>query len=251
MICKTQGNDYENSKPNYYVIKLINGLYEDGNIIKIFTGRGSISGKDWHEFTALQLQKWGVNYTDLIMGKPHADYFIDDRNISLTAFNRIDEETVNAIVKAYWVDKKILIAGNGGLAAESEHFAAEMVGKFGFDVYLPCLPLTSNSSLVTALANDLGYEYVFAHQVAILGQRGDVFIGMTTSQSKNIVKAEEVARNSGLTTVMICGQKSDVKGDYILRMDGEDVAQIQNNAIQYLHALAYSVKREMLGVKPC
>ena len=251
MICKTQGTDYENSKPNYYVIKLINSLYEDGNVIKIFTGRGSRSGKDWHTLTESQLKSWGLNYTDLIMGKPHADYFIDDKNIPLTAFNCIDPSIVKAIVKAYQFEKKILVVGNGGLAAEAEHFAAEMVGKFAFDVYLPCLPLTSNSSLFSALGNDLGFEYVFAHEVAILGQRGDVFIGMTTSQSKNIVKAEEVARNSGLTTVMICGQKSDVKGDYILRMDGEDVAQIQNNAIQYLHALAYSVKKEMLGAKPC
>ena len=82
----------------------------------------------------------------------------------------------------------IFVAGNGGLCAEAEHFCAELMGKYAFDVYIPCITLTCPSSLITALANDIGYENVFAHQLEVLGNTGDTFIGLTTSHSKNILK---------------------------------------------------------------
>ena len=65
------------------------------------------------------------------------------------------------IAKCYQKGGKVLICGNGGLAAESEHFAAELMGKYGRDVYIPCIALTSNSSLTTAISNDMGFENVF------------------------------------------------------------------------------------------
>ena len=244
-ICQTFGNDYPHSIPNYNVIKLINKLYEDGNVIKIFTSRGMKSGIDWKELTLKQLDAWGVNYTELIMTKPSYDVIVDDKARSLYELGCVDEKLVNDIVRCYREGGKVLTCGNGGFAGDSEHFTAELVGKFAYDVYIPCISLTTNTSLVTALSNDLGYEYVFAHQVSIMGQRGDIFIGMTTSQSKNIVKACEVAKNLGLTTVMVCGEKSEVKADYIHRMIGADTAIIQNNAIQFLHGLAYAIKRQV------
>ena len=78
VICKTQGTDYERSFPNQEVIDKINYLYDKGHTIKIFTGRGSVSGLDWQDLTRKQLGKWRVKYHELIMGKPNYDVFIDD-----------------------------------------------------------------------------------------------------------------------------------------------------------------------------
>ena len=129
----------------------------------------------------------------------------------------------------------IFIAGNGGLAAESEHFAAELVGKYAFDVYIPCIALTANSSLITALANDIGYENVFSHQLGVLGKKGDTFIGMTTSHSKNILKAVDVAKEKGMKVILLDGDK----------LIGDTVAEKQNYAIRLLHEMAYDMKKEL------
>ena len=246
IIAQTEGSDYPNSKPKPEAIKMINILYDKGHTIKIFTGRGSKSGKDWRVLTEAQLKEWGVKYHELIMGKPDADYFVDDKNISLAEIKGSSMSfLIKEFVTTYKAGGKILVCGNGGFAADSEHFVGELVGKFAYEVYLPALALTANSTLVTAIANDMGYENVFAHQVKALGQKGDIFVGMTTSQSKNIVKAQEVAQSKEMRTIIVCGQNSNVVADYMVRMDGNDTAQIQNNAIQFLHALAYAVKKEI------
>lgn len=145
-------------------------------------------------------------------------------------------------------DKTVLICGNGGLAAESEHFAAELVGNFAFDCYAPCIALTSNSALITALSNDIGFDNVFSHQIKVLGRKGDVLIAMTTSQSENIIKALWEAKQKGIVTVAVCGEKSQgISADYIFRMKGDNTAEIQNEVIKFLHQLAYEVKKGMHG----
>ena len=129
----------------------------------------------------------------------------------------------------------IYICGNGGLAAESEHFAAELMGKYAFETYFPCIALTTNSALITAISNDMGFENVFSHQVETLGRKGDVLIAMTTSASANIVKAIKVAQGKGMITFLL-----DRKV-----LVGTGTAEIQNNAIQMLHVLAYEIKKEL------
>ncbi len=126
----------------------------------------------------------------------------------------------------------IFIAGNGGLAAESEHFAAELMGKFHSDVYIPCIALTANSSLVTALANDIGYENVFAHQIRVLGNKNDTFIGLTTTSSENIMKAVVAAKEIGMQIILL---DSNV-------LKGNDVAEKQEYAIRLLHKMAREIK---------
>lgn len=157
---------------------------------------------------------------------------------------------MQAIVNAYQSGGKVLICGNGGLAAESEHFAAEMVGRFGKDVYIPCFALTANTSLITALANDIGFEEVFAHQVRTLGKKGDVLIAMTTSQSADIMEAIEAGGEMGLFVAVICGQKSVITSlcdTVTYRMQGEETAAIQNDILSFLHYLAYNCKRRLKG----
>jgi D-sedoheptulose 7-phosphate isomerase len=140
----------------------------------------------------------------------------------------------SAIAEAYKHGNKVLICGNGGLAAESEHFAAELMGKYGQDIFITCFALTSNSSLITALANDIGFENVFSHQVETIGKEDDVFIGMTTSASKNIIKALAVARDRSMYGYLI--NKETVGGD--------TVGEIQNNIIKFLHEVALEAKEK-------
>ena len=85
-ICDTNSSDYANSVPKVDVIKRVNRLSQDGHTIKIFTGRGATSGIDWRKFTEGQLKNWGLKYHELIMGKPHADIFIDDRGMNIKDF---------------------------------------------------------------------------------------------------------------------------------------------------------------------
>lgn len=127
----------------------------------------------------------------------------------------------------------IYICGNGGLAAEAEHFAAELTGTYGFKVYIPCVALTANTAQLTALSNDIGYENVFAHLVNVQGKRGDTFIGMTTSHAPNILKAAKVARKKGMFVILLTADN----------LEGDTVEAKQEYAIRELHKLAYNLKK--------
>ncbi len=128
------------------------------------------------------------------------------------------------------------------MAAESEHFAAELMGCFGKG-YKPCIALTTNSSLITALANDLGYGNVFAHQVSILGTPKDVLIVMTSSASLNVRKALSAGCKKGMITVVLCSKKSPgFRSDYVFKM-GDDTVEMQNEAVKFLHRLAMEIKQ--------
>lgn len=83
LLCDDMLGDYEDSTPDYASIERVNQLYDAGNIIKIFTGRGSATGIDWRDFTTQQLKSWGVKYHELILGKPVCDIIVDDKAISL------------------------------------------------------------------------------------------------------------------------------------------------------------------------
>lgn len=133
----------------------------------------------------------------------------------------------------------IFIAGNGGLAAEAEHFASELMGKFHKEVYIPCIALTSNTSLLTALANDMGFEAIFAHQLKVLAKKGDVFIALTTSQSKNIMKAVSVAKDIGMRVILMDGNM----------LKGIDVAEKQEYALRELHLFARRLKENIASRK--
>ena len=100
-----------------------------------------------------------------------------------------------------------MLAGNGGSAADAQHWAGELVGRFYYDrPALPAIALTTDSSILTAIANDYDYDYVFARQIEALGSAGDVLIALSTSgTSKNIIRALETATQKGITTVGMTG----------------------------------------------
>lgn len=150
---------------------------------------------------------------------------------------------VDEIVKRLRMGGKILICGNGGLAAESEHFAAEIVGTFVKPVYGQAIALTCPSALTTALSNDIGFENVFSHQVEVFGNCDDIFIGMTTSSSRNILKALETAKELGLLTIMVSPESFNAH--YHCALYQNTTAEKQNHAIKLLHELATEIKEKL------
>ena len=125
-----------------------------------------------------------------------------------------DDELLNKIKfiaelseKAYRNGNKILLAGNGGSAGDAQHIAAELVSRFFYDrPGLPAIALTTDTSMLTAIGNDYGFDRIFSRQIEAQSSRGDIFIGISTSGSSvNIIEAMKVAKLNGVTTVALCG----------------------------------------------
>jgi D-sedoheptulose 7-phosphate isomerase len=126
----------------------------------------------------------------------------------------------------------LLVAGNGGSAADAQHLVAEFVGRFNFDrPAMRAVAITTDSSILTAVGNDYGFDRVFARQVEALGRPGDVFLGISTSgRSPNILKALELARGRQLITIGLSGQNSggiDLLCDFSLHVPSTITHQIQ------------------------
>jgi len=145
---------------------------------------------------------------------------------------------------------KLLLAGNGGSAADAQHIAAELLSRFKLDRNpLPAIALTTDTSVLTAIGNDYGYEQVFERQVRGLGRTGDVFIGITTSgKSPNIVSALKAARASGLTTIGFTGTGGLAMQplcDLLLVAPSDETAIIQQIHITAAHAICGLVEHEL------
>lgn len=137
---------------------------------------------------------------------------------------------------------KILLAGNGGSAADAQHIAGEFVSRFAFDrPGLPAIALTTDTSILTAIGNDYGYEKLFARQVQALGQTGDIFIGYSTSgKSPNILRAFEEARAQGLVCIGLTGNRGGPMRelcDYLLEVPSSDTPKIQEGHLVLGHIL--------------
>lgn len=137
---------------------------------------------------------------------------------------------------------KIMLAGNGGSAADAQHIAGEIVGRFAFDrPGLPAIALTTDSSIMTAIGNDYGYEKLFARQVQAHGRKGDVFIGYSTSgKSPNVLLAFEEARSRGLVCIGLTGNRGDPMRelcDYLLEVPSSDTPKIQEGHLVLGHVL--------------
>ncbi|UFN48092.1 D-sedoheptulose 7-phosphate isomerase [Roseomonas sp. OT10] len=143
---------------------------------------------------------------------------------------------------------KLMVAGNGGSAADAQHIAAEFVSRLMYDrAPLAALALTTDSSNLTAIGNDYGYEQVFERQVLGLGRPGDVFLGITTSgRSANILRALEAARSRGIVTLGFTGQHGGAMGplcDRLLCAPAGQTAIIQQVHITAAHLLCALVER--------
>jgi D-sedoheptulose 7-phosphate isomerase len=147
---------------------------------------------------------------------------------------------------------KVLLAGNGGSAADAQHIAAELVGRLVVDrAPLAAIALTTDTSALTAIGNDYGFEQVFARQIGALGRTGDVFVGISTSgKSPNIVAALNAARKLGLVNI---GMTRDAVTpmnalcDVVIGVPSAETALIQQIHITAAHAICHLVERELFG----
>lgn len=147
---------------------------------------------------------------------------------------------------------KILWCGNGGSAGDSQHLAAELVGRFRRERRgMASVALTTDSSMLTSIANDYGFEAVFSRQVEALGVKGDLLVGISTSgNSRNVVAALEVARAQGLVTVAFTGAgggKMAALADHLFAVASKDTARIQEAHILAGHLLCDWIELDCVG----
>lgn len=164
----------------------------------------------------------------------------------LATTQRIAQATITALRGG----RKLLIAGNGGSAADAQHIAAEIVGRYKLDRRSwPALALTTDTSALTAIANDFGFETVFARQIEGLGQRGDVFWGLSTSgRSPNILAALKAARAAGLVTVGFTGEAGKAMAehcDMLLAAPSEDTPCIQQIHLAAAHGICDAIEQTL------
>ncbi|HVM77096.1 MAG TPA: SIS domain-containing protein [Candidatus Paceibacterota bacterium] len=168
---------------------------------------------------------------------------LEDKAIAAT-FDKIVHATLASIKNG----GKILVAGNGGSAADAQHFAAEFVAMYKIDRRAhPALALTTDTSVLTAVSNDHHFDRVFARQVEALGTKGDILFLLTTSgNSKNLLNAVHVAKQRGVTTVALLGKGGGpMKGlaDYEIIVPSDNVPRIQEVQKLILHSVAEEVEK--------
>lgn len=160
---------------------------------------------------------------------------------------RISEIMVNA----YRTGHKTLWAGNGGSAADAQHMAGELVNKFTFDrPGLPALSLSTDTSIITAVGNDYGFERLFARQLEAQGCPGDVFIGISTSgRSRNLVEAVKACKAKGIVSVAIVGESPCPMDDYdyVIHVPSSVTPRIQECQTLIGHILCMIVEHRLFG----
>lgn len=164
-------------------------------------------------------------------------------------------EVAEALIKCLVEGHKLLVCGNGGSAADAQHFAAEMLNRFEAErPGLPAIALTTDSSTLTSIANDYQFSDVFARQVRALGQSGDVLLCITTSGgSANIVSAIEAAHDRDMPVVLLSGRDGGAaavalaQGDLEIRVPSDSTARTQEVHILVLHCLCDLIDRSLLG----
>ena len=156
------------------------------------------------------------------------------------------------ILDAYKAGRKVFLIGNGGSAADAQHIAAELAGRFKLErTGLPAIALTTNTSVLSALANDYGYEKVFSHQLEALAKDKDVLIAITTSgTSPNILKAVEMAHSKGVIVIGLTGAKGGKlkdSADLTIMVPSDDTARIQEAHITIGHIICHLVEKGLFG----
>jgi len=156
-----------------------------------------------------------------------------------------------AIVTSLKQGGSVLVFGNGGSAADAQHFAAELVGRYEKErKALSAVALTTDTSALTAIGNDYGFDRVFARQVEALGRKGDVAIGISTSgQSANVLRALEAARNRGLITVALTGRggKAGSTAAHHIAVQEDRTARVQEVHATVLHVICELVEKDLNG----
>ena len=182
------------------------------------------------------------------------DEAINVQNMMLNDSKLIDRINLAAekCVSSIKSGNKILLAGNGGSAADSQHIAGELVSRFMFDrPGLPAIALTTDTSILTAIGNDYGYDCVFSRQIQALGVSGDVFIAYSTSgKSPNILKALIDAKSAGLVTIGLTGNKKASMNDLcdiVLEVPSANTPKIQEGHLIIGHIICGIIENSIFG----
>ena len=162
------------------------------------------------------------------------------------------EDAVSLIVSSYEKGNKLLIAGNGGSAADAQHIAGELVAKFFIDrPALSAIALTTNTSIITSIGNDFSHEEIFARQIEAYGCNGDVFLAISTSgNSKNIIKALEKAKEKGIMTIGLTGEDQclmDSLSDVLIKVPSKKTPIIQESHITIGHLICALVEKKLFN----
>lgn len=193
------------------------------------------------------------------MSQDSTDLIAAHLGVSLAALERATQDAAlltvarkiaAVIVAALRSGNKLLIIGNGGSAADAQHVAAEIVGRYKQDrPACAAIALTTDTSALTAIANDYGFEQVFARQVEGLGSRGDVLLALSTSgRSPNILAALRIARERGLVTIGFTGSKGEALGalcDHLLVAPSDDTPVIQQIHLAVAHGICDEIEQTL------
>lgn len=184
-------------------------------------------------------------FKEILESKEVIDAILVDEKL-ISRIEKIALECIQCIKRG----GKILLAGNGGSAADAQHIAAEFVSRFAFDrPGLPAIALTTDTSILTAIGNDYGYENLFSRQIQAIGRKGDVFIGYSTSgKSPNIIKALNEARNTGLITVGLTGKNTGEMSklcDHLLEIPSKSTPKIQEGHLIVGHLICGLVENSI------
>lgn len=177
---------------------------------------------------------------------------VNKRILEDEALATMTEAVAQRCVEVYKAGRKTMFAGNGGSAAEAQHLAAELIGRFSFDrPSLPSIALTTDTSMLTAIANDYGYEDVFRRQIQGQGVKGDMFFGLTTSgRSPNILAALDECRKREIVTVCLTGERghnlSEVS-DFCLVVPSTSTPRIQEGHALIGHLICAVVEATLFG----
>jgi D-sedoheptulose 7-phosphate isomerase len=171
---------------------------------------------------------------------------------ALTQYEDVVQSSIDTVTDALKRGNKIIFCGNGGSAADAQHLAAELIGRYLMErAPLPALALTVDTSALTAIANDYSYDEVFARQLGGLGQAGDVLVALSTSgNSKNVLRAIEVAREKGIRTIGMTGQSGGLMRqlcDICICVPSDRTNHIQEMHIAVGHMICGAAERTISG----
>ncbi len=182
----------------------------------------------------------------------HESFEMHQNMLSNAEIEEAFRASFTVCVSAFRGQRKLLIAGNGGSAADAQHFAGELVSRFYFDrPALAAIALTTDTSVLTAIGNDYGYEDVFSRQIQAFGQPGDVFIAISTSgNSPNIIKAIAQARALGMSVIGLTGQGGGAMKplcDICFCVPSNSTPRIQEGHLLIEHTLCACIEEELFG----
>jgi D-sedoheptulose 7-phosphate isomerase len=160
------------------------------------------------------------------------------------------EKAVSRVVESLKTGRKIIVFGNGGSAAQAQHFAAELVNKFLRErPALAAISLTTDTSALTSIANDTSFDYVFSRQIEAIGEKGDIALGLSTSgNSPNVIEAIKKSQEAGLMTIALTGAgggKLRSFPDFLLDIPSRNTPRIQEGHLILLHLLAQEIEERL------